>query len=371
VVLLKAYIRDIHRYGCLEKPELSIVIVNFNGGKLFTQQIRELIGKLNVPSEIIIVDNASKDDSISLALSVVKDAIIKYCKTFFFSVSIIKLRKNLGPCFAYDLGVLAAKSNIIVLMNNDVIPANIDFSKLVVLYKKLKNFRIGGLTIKVLRLEDRNTIDTAGTLVDVLLFSQEYGQGAPSSRPEFNRAYYVNSIPLVFSLMGRDVFLKSGMLDPKYFAGYEDLDLSLRIQLLGYKLLYVPYFTVYHKRGSTSGREEFRPFMSYFFARAHVYNLLTYYNIFSALIKIFIRFLLIVAYSLISRNPFTIWFSFIKPFIHVMLNTRHFIWRRKWYKSLLVNKRAMFRNFYKGVLPLVLVIKKYNDITSKSIAKQK
>jgi len=322
------YIQSLKFFGFSEKnPIVSIIIVNFNGGDLLIRLVEQILNIADAPVELVIVDNRSTDKSIEKLIDVLdRNSIISENVV---SVRIARLRRNFGPNIGYNIGVFLSRAPYIMIINNDILFGEyFSIRMLLQAFKRLERFGIGAVTVKALKMHNPRLIDTAGTLADKLLYTTEYGSGDKEDKPEYNRPYIVSSVPLVFSLMPRKLYLKAGMLDPYYFAGYEDLDLSLRIQLLGYRLLYLPWFKILHFRGGTSGRNEFKPLITYLFARGYFFNVFSFLNLYSALLAVIIRFILIVIQSLVERNPLRLYLGFFKPFALVM-RSRYFGIKRR------------------------------------------
>jgi len=321
---MAGYIRSFNIFRFSEKkPILSIVIVNFNGGELIVKLVKQILSMADAPAELVIVDNMSSDSSISSIMEMLYTGSVKVSGNI-VAVKIVELRKNFGPNIGYNIGVLLSEASYVMIINNDILfDENFSMRMLLRAFKRLRRFGVGAVTVKALKMHDPRLIDTAGTLADRLLYTVEYGSGDREDKPEYSRPYIVSSVPLVFLLMPRELYLKAGMLDSYYFAGYEDLDLSLRVQLLGYKLLYLPWFSIFHFRGGTSGRDEFRPLMAYLFARGYFFNVFSFLRLYSALFAVIVRLILVTAQSLVERNPLRLYLGFIKPFASVM-RSRYF-----------------------------------------------
>ena len=90
--------------------EVSVIIPNFNGQKLLESNLPQVIK--NCPnSEIILVDDASTDNSVSYV-----------CKKF-KKVKVYKFTKNHGFAFSANFGAKKATSSLILLLNSDVSPS--------------------------------------------------------------------------------------------------------------------------------------------------------------------------------------------------------------------------------------------------------
>jgi len=96
-------------------PLISIIIVNYNSGRLLEQCLDSISSNISVPHEVIIYDNNSSDDSLTRALSNVD----------FKNISAIKSSENIGFAKANNLAAKRARGSILHFLNPDIIVNNI------------------------------------------------------------------------------------------------------------------------------------------------------------------------------------------------------------------------------------------------------
>src|SRR5687767_13648160 len=89
--------------------KISIVIPNYNGRLLLEKNLPKVI-KESKDAEIIVVDDASTDDSID------------FLKKNFTKIKVIKKDKNTGFSSTVNLGVQKATGELVVLLNSDAYP---------------------------------------------------------------------------------------------------------------------------------------------------------------------------------------------------------------------------------------------------------
>lgn len=217
-----------------------VVIPNLNGGKELLAAVESLHRQTLMP-HIIVVDNASTDDSI--------DAILKN----FPDLEIILNNKNYGyaggvnPGFrrAIELGATYAAP-----FNDDAIADPNWLKHLVEFLEAHPSY--GAASCKVLK-EDGKTLDSTGD------YLTSWGLPYPRGRGEADAGQY-DAMQDIFAASGaaslfRVSALKTvGFFDEDFFAYYEDVDLGFRMQLAGWKVGFVPKSKVFHKIGMTSGR---------------------------------------------------------------------------------------------------------------------
>jgi len=204
---------------------------------------------------VILVDNGSSDQSVA------------YVREQHPSVRIIALQENMGFAKAVNAGIRASDSEFVALINNDI---ELESSWLTNLVEALRTSPdVGAVTGKMLNYYRRDIIDAAG---DELSLNGNAGcRGNGEKDGEFyNTQCYVFGACAGAVVYKRSMFNDVGLFDEDFFAWYEDVDLDLRMQLKGYKCLYVPTAVCYHKRGGTVKTS------SPFFVRHYTRNNLLY-----------------------------------------------------------------------------------------------
>jgi len=217
-----------------------VVIPNLNGGDELLEAIKSLVGQ-TVQPYIIVVDNASTDLSANRVAEQYPD------------VEIIRNSKNLGyaggvnPGFkrAFELG-----AKYVAPFNDDAVADKDWLEKLVACLEN--NPAVGVAAAKVVTA-DKERLDSTGDYYTV------WGLPYPRGRREYDLTKYDKQTDIfaasgAASLYRVKALKEVGLLDQAFFAYYEDVDLSFRLQLAGWKVAYVPDSVVYHYIGMTSGR---------------------------------------------------------------------------------------------------------------------
>jgi len=219
---------------------ISIVIPNYNGLSHLELCYDSLRNQSYKEFKIILVDNNSADDSV------------KYTEKNYPEVIILKLNANTGFSFAVNKGIKSSLENpeckFVLLLNNDT---ECDKYFLEELLNGFKDEQTGSVACKMLNFYNRNIIDDAGDFIKK--------KGSPYARgfEETDTGQYDNTEFIFGACAGaaiyrREVFDKIGYFDNDFFAYYEDVDFSFRLQLSGYKCFYNPKAVCYHKRGATT-----------------------------------------------------------------------------------------------------------------------
>lgn len=294
---------------------ISVIIPNLNGrmyldfclGSLRRQSYRDF--------ETILVDNGSRDGSC------------EWVERNFSEVRIVRFPRNMGFSRAVNAGIEASRGEYVVLLNNDT---EVEADCLEELKKALdQNQDVGFAASKVLFYDRRQVINSAGDAVSPSGYAWNLGFSLPDS-DDFNEERLVFGASAAAAIYRRSMLFDLGLFDEDYFAYYEDVDLSFRAQLKGYKCLYAPRAVVYHRLGGTTKPES--SLVVYYTERNVLFNLvkdvstpvLLFYGL-----KIF-RHNIYRFFGCLFRGHFPIWLEAklrALPYIMKMLKKRQEIQR--------------------------------------------
>lgn len=218
-------------------PRVTVVIPTWDGAPLLREALRTLRAQTFLDFEVIAVDNGSTDDTMAM----LRDA--------FPYVRAVALARNEGFAAAVNAGISAARGEIIVLMNNDVEATAGWLAALVDAFDR--HPEVGACASKMLSWEEPGVIDSAGDRLG--LFATSIGHGALDG-PEYDEPCYVFSACAGAAAYRLTVLEQVGSFDERFFAYLEDVDIGARIQLAGWRCLYVPEAVVYHRGSATARR---------------------------------------------------------------------------------------------------------------------
>lgn len=214
-------------------PVVSVIILNYNSLTHLQDNLDSLLA-LHYPVdrlEILLVDNASTDESVQWVMA------------HYPVVRIVRNKANLGFAGGNNAGVQAARGEWVVILNPDM---HVEPDWLMELVRPLpQDPTIACVASKVLSW-DGQSIDFADAAINFMGWGCQPGYGSQ------RLSDYDNPKPLLFAnggsmLVKRDVFLALGGFDPDYFAYYEDVDLGWRLWLSGYRVVFAPKATLYHR----------------------------------------------------------------------------------------------------------------------------
>ena len=237
--------------------DISIITINYNGIK----DTCELIASLPLEDEsieVIVVDNASKEDEATL----IKDQ--------YPQVKVIRSTENLGFAGGNNLGIQAARGRYLFFINNDTIlqPSSFTHQTLLrLLINRLENSPNIGMVCPKIRFSwGDNPIQFAGytPLSRITMRNKAIGYG------ELDKGQYDTAHPTPYAhgaamMVRREVIDKAGLMPECYFLYYEELDWSMMIRRAGYDIWYDPTVTVYHKESQATGQQS--PLRTYYTTR--------------------------------------------------------------------------------------------------------
>ncbi len=231
--------------------KLSVIIVNYNV-KHFLEQCLHSVYKAakGIETEIFVVDNNSVDGSAQLIRE-------KFPDLYF-----IENKENVGFSRANNQAIRIANGKYILLLNPDTVVEEDTFSKVIGFMEK--HPEAGGLGVKMIDgkgaflPESKRGLPTPWVafykmfgLSKMFPNSRKFGKYHLSYLSE-NEIHEVDVLAGAFMLMRKETLNKVGLLDETFFMYGEDIDLSYRITLGGYKNYYFPETTIIHYKGEST-----------------------------------------------------------------------------------------------------------------------
>ena len=216
---------------------VTVIIVNFNGQALVGQCLDALRRQTFADFSVIVVDNASKDGSVD------------YIRRHYPEVRLIRLQENLGFSRANNIAMAGVQSEFIALLNNDAVAHPRWLEHLVGALRA--NEAAGFTASKMVYQSAPGTIDRAGDGYTWAGAGLLRGRGDASGR--WDREEWIFGACAGAALYRTRMLMDVGFFDDRFFLLYEDVDLSFRAQLKGYRCLYVPQAVVYHATTQTIG----------------------------------------------------------------------------------------------------------------------
>ncbi len=222
------------------KSNTTVVIPNWNGIDSIAKCLDSLRAQ-KYSSNIIVVDNGSNDGSVALI------------KAKYPDVTLLEQTRNLGFAGGVNVGIKKALSDgveFVALLNNDA-TADPNWSDRLV--SKLVNDPKAGIATSKIIDSNGKFLDTTGDFYTIWGLPYPRGRGEPANN-KFDDNTDIFAASGGASLYRVEMLNQIGLFDEDFFAYYEDVDLSFRAQLAGWKVTYVPGAIAYHQIGATSSK---------------------------------------------------------------------------------------------------------------------
>jgi GT2 family glycosyltransferase len=273
-------------------PMVSIIVLNWNGKQYLETCLSSLERQTYKSIEIIFVDNGSHDGSL------------EFVRKRFPRVVILRHEKNLGFSQGVNSGIRISRGEFIATINND---AQADENWIQNLLNVIESGKcIGSCASKMMRFYDRNIIDSAGIII------YQNGNAYDRGREKKDTGQYDQQEEIFGACAGAAIYRKKmleeiGLFDEEYFAYFEDVDLSFRMHLFGWKCIYVPDAIVYHIHSATSKSSS--PFKIFYIERNKLWNMWKYFPVHVLVLQFpfmnihYLRYLILFLKNFIGKTP--------------------------------------------------------------------
>lgn len=236
--------------------KLTVVIVSYNVSHYLLQCLDSLGSALRgVDSEVIVVDNHSRDDSVALV------------REFHPEVKVIENIHNLGFSKANNIALRQARGEYALLLNPDTIVADNTISDCLAFLDRHPDAGAAGVMMLnadgTVAPESRRGVPTPMTsfyklsgLCKLFPHSRRFGRYY-LGHLSWQSPQQIDIVSGAFCMLRCSVLQKVGLLDEDYFMYGEDIDLSYRILKHGATNWYLPYH-ILHYKGESTQKSSFR-----------------------------------------------------------------------------------------------------------------
>lgn len=256
---------NLRRAKASRKLDLSVIIINYNTKKITADCIRSIVKNTKgVDYEIIVVDNASTDRSVE---------VLENLKKKISNLKLIRNKENRGFGSGNNQGIKIAKGEFILLLNTDTIIHNNILSEMVEWMRKNKKVGVASCALKN---PDGSLQGTGGhfpdlfrvfawmfflediPLLDTLIkpFHPIHGQSPfYKGTGQFTKRREQDWVTGAYLLTRRKVIEQVGYFDEDYFMYTEEVDYCYRVKKAGWKVWYLPAWSITHLGGASSTAE--------------------------------------------------------------------------------------------------------------------
>lgn len=236
-------------------PKVYILVLNWNGWKDTIECVESCLKLTYVNSNILIVDNASSDDS---------EVILR---ERFPDIDIIQTGENRGYAGGNNFGIrfaLAKGADYVWLLNNDT---KVDSAALDEMVRVTKNdSTVGMVGPKILLYSRPEYLNCIGSTINLITGQPRLIGLGEKDDGLFDEIKEMDTLSGCSLLVSKDVVDAVGLLDEKFFLFYEETDWILRAKRAGYRMLYVPRARIWHKVSASVGGHQ-SPLMLYYMTR--------------------------------------------------------------------------------------------------------
>jgi GT2 family glycosyltransferase len=233
--------------------DLSVIIVNWNSAEYTIPCVASIVAQTeDLEFEIIVVDNASSDDSCQV--------IPERCP----SVKLIRSPRNIGFARANNLGFQHSSGRILLFLNPDT---ELRSPAINLMHACLDSSPdIGVLGCRLLNPDlslQTSCIHRFPTILNQAADVERLRQAFPRLKlwgmrplldPDPGEPVAVEAVSGACQMVRREVFEQAGLFSPSYFMYMEDLDLCYQVRKLGKKVCYLGTAAIVHHGGQSSGK---------------------------------------------------------------------------------------------------------------------
>jgi GT2 family glycosyltransferase len=211
-------------------PLITIIIVNYNAGKLLLNCVESVFSSSNGNYEVIVVDNCSTDNSHL------------ECKTKFNKIKLIENSENLGYCEGNNIGIKNASGDYLLILNPDTI---IESDLIEQFLDASRNYGEALFQGKNVAIDNDNILRSTGNWINLFGFGFARDKGSKESNT-FSDVEEINYASGTCLFTSTETMKKIGLFDPFLFLYHDDLDLGWRALCLNIKSFFIPTIKIRH-----------------------------------------------------------------------------------------------------------------------------
>ena len=328
-----------------ELPLVSIIIPHQAGSQVLLDCLASLERDDSYSlTEVLLIDNGSVDGSVQAATE------------RFPSLRVLRFDENQGFAAGCNRGIEASNGEYVLLLNDDTELEPGLIGALVA--RAEEDPSVGALQPKTRSLRDRSRFEysgAAGGLMDI--YAYPFSRGRLMDHVEEDLGQYDDAIEIFWAsgvcmLIRRAALDAAGLFDEVFFAYMEEIDLCWRIQLQGYRVIYVPEAVIYHIGGYTLDQKVLK--RMYLNHRNSLITLIKNYSGRSLLRNLPVKIILelLIAVGALVRNPrrsLAVLMAFGWLFGHLLSVARL---RASVQSRRRVTDREIYQRLYLGMAPI-------------------
>jgi GT2 family glycosyltransferase len=214
----------------MASPLATVIIPNYNGRRFLPDLMASLQTQRGIEFTTLVIDDASTDESVG------------YMRAEWPRVQVIVNAKNAGFAASCNVGIRAATTPYVVLLNNDT---HVAPNWLIEGLKPFDDPDVAAVASLALLADEQNCVDTAGDVYSVAGGAVKRCHLQPRESPEGLTAPPFSASG-VSAFYHREAVMQVGLLDERFESYYEDIDLGFRLAWAGYRCAFAPRSICYH-----------------------------------------------------------------------------------------------------------------------------
>lgn len=263
----------------ISRPLVSVLVLTYNNTNLLKSCLDSCLKSDYSNLEFIVSDNGSSDNISGF----IKGNYLRQ------KIKVVRLKENRGLTGGFNFGFKFCRGKYIMILSNDTKLAKNAISHMVKLCEG--DSSIGIVSPKIIQMENPKILHHAGSFMTYSGLLYHYGVIQNKNKKKYQKNYYIFSCNGAGFLIRKKAIQISGLYEADFFIYYDESDLSHRIWLSGYTVVYCFKATIWHLWGATIKRQ--RGDLWYYNHRNHLSSLIRNLSV-PYLIPILLNFNLIL-----------------------------------------------------------------------------
>lgn len=236
----------------LNSLDLSIIIVNWNTAEITSDCLSSIFENIkNISFEVIVIDNNSSDESVSLF------------KTKFPQVKLIENKTNSGFAAANNQGINISCSKYVLLLNSDTLLIDNSIENLIQTFHSNENISVIGCLVLNKNMTIQPSCSMFPSLINKLIMITGLYKALPENKFfgraqmtwfNYDRIMEVDVVSGCFMLINKKAIQEVGLMDEGYFMYSEEVDWCYRFKKAGWKIFFNPAAKIIHLGGASAAK---------------------------------------------------------------------------------------------------------------------